>query len=266
MNNNGCPKCGFNNDASAKYCVSCGSPLNKEEEENKEIKSENAEVRMEPVVKSKGNFNYLKYLFYACLKPYDNFKLEEENLNDIKNVSILGAIVIGFLTILNLISTMFNAVKVTSIWTGETRWVFENLKNINFIKVIGQNILLYAFIIIGIAGIYYLGSLIIKKNSNFVKLVASIITALIPLVVILSIISPIIGMIYAPLGVITSIIGIIYFLVIVFELVSDLITIDNKNLKIYFHTACIATFLIVTYIFIYNLLIGIINSGINSLL
>lgn len=274
-----CSKCGASNMVNTKFCIKCGNPLqtetiqpNVEPQVNPINQQFGAQNNIQPTYTPSSStqvnaesMNYFKYILNAILKPFDSFKKEETNLSNFKNSGILAAIIIGALTILNLISTMIASVRVTSFWTGEVKWVWENLKNIEYFKVIGQNLLMYAGIIFAISGVYFLASLIIKKEAKFVKLLSATITAFLPLAVAMSILSPLLSFINTYLGVIITIVGCVYFIVILLELLNDQIIIENKNTKIYFHLVCLSILLIVGSFIAYKLVLGSLTNGLGFL-
>lgn len=289
-----CSRCGTSNMSNTKFCIKCGNPL-QNETLNTSVNSNpiNSQFNIEtiqPNVESQfnqqfgtqasvqptytpsssaqvstGNMNYFKYMLNAILKPFDTFKKEETNLSNFKNSGILVAIMVVALTILNLISTMISSVRVTSFWTDEVKWVWENLKDVEYFKIIGQNLLMYAGIIFAISGVYFLASLVLKKESKFVKLLSATTTAFIPMAVAIAILSPLLSLINTYLGLIITIVGIVYFLVILVELLNDQIVIENKNTRIYFHLVCLSILLIGGGFIAYKLVLGSITSGLGSL-
>lgn len=289
-----CSRCGTSNMSNTKFCIKCGNPLQNEtlntsvnsnpinSQFNTETIQPNVEsqfnqqfgtqANVQPtytpsssVQVSTGNMNYFKYMLNAILKPFDTFKKEETNLSNFKNSGILVAIMVVTLTILNLISTMISSVRVTSFWTDEVKWVWENLKDVEYFKIIGQNLLMYAGIIFAISGVYFLASLVLKKESKFVKLLSATTTAFIPMAVAIAILSPLLSLINTYLGLIITIVGIVYFLVILVELLNDQIVIENKNTRIYFHLVCLSILLIGGGFIAYKLVLGSITSGLGSL-
>lgn len=213
-----------------------------------------------------GSLNYFKYILNAFLKPFDTFKNEEKKLSVFKNSAILVGIIVVALTVLNLISTMITTVRVTSLWTKEVKWVWENLKYIKYFKIIAQNLLVYSGVLLSISGIYTLASLVIKKSTSFVKLLSATATSFIPLAVASAILSPILSLIYSPLGLIITIVGFIYSLIILLELFNDLINIENKNTRIYFHLVCLSVVLIGGGFIAYKVILGSFTGGLGSLL
>lgn len=211
-------------------------------------------------------FNFFQYIIGAVLKPFDNFKKHEENLSNLKTTGVLALIVVGFMTIIGLITTMINAVRVTSFWTNEVKWVWDNLKEIKYFKVIGQNLLVYAGILLAISGIYFLACLVIKKETKFSKLLGATVTAFIPFALATSILSPLLSLIYSPLGICITLVGFIYTLLIILELMNDLIKIENKNIKLYFHLVCLSILIIGGGFIVYKLILSSLSSGLGKLL
>ena len=282
-----CPKCGTNNMANTKFCINCGNPfqmenLNRVVDNNLTIPQSNPENIPSNVViqetsssqqynyqnnmdvaatlnspnqVSTTSMNYFKYILNAFLRPYDSFKKEENNLSKLNNSLILSGIIVAAITILSLISLMITSVRVTSLFTDEVQWVWENLKNINYFKMIIEGLLRNAGILFAVSGVYFLAGLVIKKEVSFVKILSAVVTAFIPLGVVLSILSPIILFIYPALQTYVSVVCFIYTVIILLEFMNDLIKIENKDNKIYFHATSLSI-LIIGFLFIMGKLIS----------
>ena len=292
-----CPQCGMTNASNTKFCIKCGTglqpdvmevpqvatveveqnvtPVTPQETFNNNVNSQfnnvqqpiynNVSTNVQQTPTATGKFNFFQYIIGAVLKPFDRFKKDEENLSNFKNVGILSLIVVGFMTIIGLITTMINTVRVTSFWTDEVEWVWENLKEIEYFKVIGQSLLIYAGVLLAISGIYFLASLVIKKEAKFPKLLGATVTAFIPFAIATSILSPLLSLIYSPLGIGITIVGFIYTLVILLELMNELIKIENKNTRIYFHLTCLSILIIGGGFIAYKLILGSLSSGLGGL-
>lgn len=292
-----CPQCGMTNASNTKFCIKCGTglqsdivevpqvatveveqnvtPVTPQETFNNNVASQvnnvqqpiynNVSTNVQPAPAVTGKFNFFQYIIGAVLKPFDRFKKDEENLSNFKNVGILSLIVVGFMTIIGLITTMINTVRVTSFWTDEVEWVWENLKEIEYFKVIGQSLLIYAGVLLAISGIYFLASLVIKKEAKFPKLLGATVTAFIPFAIATSILSPLLSLIYSALGIGITIVGFIYTLVILLELMNELIKIENKNTRIYFHLTCLSILIIGGGFIAYKLILGSLSSGLGGL-
>ena len=201
----------------------------------------------------------------VVIKPFDSFKNDEENMSKFKNACILTGVLVVFLTIIGLFQTMLGVVRVTSFWTDEVEWVWENLKEIEYIKVIGQSLLMYAALLFGISGVYFLSGLVIKKDVKFPKLLGATVTAFIPFVLASYIVSPLLSLIYSPLGLVVNIVGFVYTLLIFIELINEIVKIENKNSRIYFHLTCLSILIIVGGFIAYKLILGSLSSGLFDL-
>lgn len=273
-----CPNCGITNLANAKFCIKCGANLEVNNNMNSELQNNNFDNGTYNNMNNTNNVNsynnnqvssgkldYVKYLLGSLLKPYDTYKNNESTLGDIKNASILTLIVVGIMTAINLFSTMISAVRHKSFFSGEVTWNWDNLGDVEYFKVIGLDLLVYAGIIAAIAGVYYLGSLVIKKNAKFSNLIGAATTSVVPFATCSLLLSPILSMIYSPLGIATTVVGFVYTLVTLIELVNDIVVIDNKNTRIYYHLVCLSTVIIVGGFIAYKVLVNSIFGGLDSL-
>ena len=300
LNNNlVCNSCGNVNELNTKFCIKCGSSLafnvaekndvssievgqNEDFKSTQQVFSDNSmqqnlnDFTQQTIYNSTISNNqatnnsieikyYLQYIVRVVLKPFDTFKQNEEKLFDFKNIGILSLIIVGFMTIIGLINTMINTVRVTSLWTDEVEWVWENLKEIEYFKVIGQSLLIYAGVLLAISGVYFLASLVIKKEVKYPKLLCATVTAFIPFAIATSILSPLLSLIYSPLGICITIVGFIYTLVILLELMNELIKIENKNTRIYFDLTCLSILIIGGGFIAYKLILGSLSSGLGGL-
>lgn len=273
-----CPNCGITNLANAKFCIKCGANLEVNNNMNSELQNNNFDNGTYNNMNNTNNVNsynnnqvssgkldYVKYLLGSLLKPYDTYKNNESTLGDIKNASILTLIVVGIMTAINLFSTMISAVRHKSFFSGEVTWNWDNLGDVEYFKVIGLDLLVYAGIIAAIAGVYYLGSLVIKKNAKFSNLIGAATTSVVPFATCSLLLSPILSMIYSPLGIVATVVGFVYTLVTLIELVNDIVVIDNKNTRIYYHLVCLSTVIIVGGFIAYKVLVNSIFGGLDSL-
>ena len=65
----------------------------------------------------------------------------------------------------------------------ETTWVWSNLKNVQYLEIILKSFLIYLGVIFVITVIYYLASLVAKKEVSFPKLLGISTLSLIPLLI-----------------------------------------------------------------------------------
>lgn len=212
--------------------------------------------------------NYIMYLIAILLKPIKCFKEEENKLNNPKTSFILVLIITGVMTVSNFLHTVITTVRVANYsWSeGYTySWDFSRMKNINYLEVIGKNFLIYAGIILSIAVVFYLGSLVIKKNLNFIRTLSISATSVIPAVIGSMILSPILGLIWSPLSMVFIIIGLVYSFVILYELINSDLQLEG-DIKIYFNAICFGILIVAGYYVYINLLVSSISSGLDNIL
>ncbi|MEG2351243.1 MAG: YIP1 family protein [Bacilli bacterium] len=188
-------------------------------------------------------FNFFKFIWSFILKPVETFEKEEENLNDTKTALIISAIVATGMMIFNLINSMVTSVIVKTIdFSGDTTvsWVWSNLKNLNYLNLIGKNLLICATILFLVSGLYFLASRVVKQSVKYVKFLSITCVSIVPFMILNLLVSSLIMFIYEPLGLIIMIIGCIYSLLILIELVNKQIALKNVDLKIYFNLICLS--------------------------
>lgn len=299
-----CPNCGANNIYGSSFCIKCGlnlkqqlqtnnvnsisiqneKPMNNQPAQtiqqqnqpiqqqsqpiyNNEIKN-NYEQSINNVNASPEPLNYLMYIIGILTKPFKQFKEEESKLNNPKNSFILALIITVFMTIINLFKIIFSTVRVASYsWTkGYTyEWQWDNLKNIKWIEVIGKNFLIYVSVIFLVALVFYLGSLIIKKQLSFIKSLSITATSVIPAVFGIMILSPLGGMIWSHLSIIFSAVGGIYTLIILYELINNELQLEGDK-KVYFNLICFGIIAVAGYYAFMKLFTSSISSGFDNLL
>ena len=276
-----CPKCDAFNIEGSSFCVKCGTNLKEllnqtESTENSNnqggvsqinvnqsvnIQEENSTMQMNKQVKTSNatsSLNYFMFIIAILIKPFKSFREEESKLSDIKNSFILALIISSSMTILNLIKTIINYVHVKSYNLSMQytySWQWDNLKNIKWLSATLGNFMIFAILIFGIAAVYYLGSLVIKKQLNFMKSVSITSVSFVPIVIGAMIISPIIGSIWAPLGSAFTIAGFAYSLIILYELINNELKLEG-DLKLYFNLVCFGILGIVGYYVIMKIVIG----------
>ena len=259
-----CPNCGTENMDSSKFCVGCGKNLVSPSIQNNTFEQSNTmNMQSQNYINNNSNTydNYrvnvsndkMQYIFVilaVILKPFTTFKEEIEKFSSLKNSIIMSLIMSIFATLVVLIQTMFNAIREVSYFSTDTSWNFDNLKSLDYAQIIGRNFLVYLGIIVAIATVYYIASLIAKKQTNFSKLLGISATAISPFIICALIISPLVSLIYAPLSIIISIIGGCYTIVIVYEMMNSEISLEG-NAKFYLNLICLSILAISVY-FLYT--------------
>ena len=277
-----CPKCGTPNVNGSQFCIKCGNNLSAMQIDQTFV-TKNQDDFSQPVQMSYSqpqqsqstNYNnsIVKMSMSECffiilaviLKPFTAFKQELNKFNDFKNSAILSLMVSMIATLMTLIKTMINSARVTSYWSRETKWVWENLKDIDYIKVIGKNFLIYLGIITAIACVYYIGSLIVKKQTNFSRLLGISAISVVPMIICSMVISPLLSMIYTPLGIGVTIVGGVYTIIIIYEIINNEIKLEG-NAKLYFNLICMSILAIAGYYLYMKFMMGSATNDIKNIL
>ena len=286
-----CPNCGTQNIDGAKFCIKCGGAISSSNQQTFGTMTEQFQSQQSNYSQPQQNYNQTSYnqqsmqqnipnsnslpnmsisegffiILAMLLKPFTAFKQESNKFNSFKNSAILALIISLVATVVSLVKTMFSAVRVTSYWSSETKWVWENLKEINYIKTIGTNFLIYIGIIAAIACVYYIASLVVKKQINFSKLLGIAACAVAPMVICSLIISPLLTMIYAPLGMGVTVVGGVYTVLITYELINNEIQLEG-NTKLYFNLICMSILAIAGYYLYMKFMMGSVSSSVNNIL
>lgn len=275
-----CPKCGGNNIDGSSFCIKCGGNLKEIQTvgmTNESMMQQEQNVNFQQPINNQQpisntnvstvQLNYLMYVITILLRPFKSFKDEETKLNDVKTTFILTLIITGAMTVIKLITTIITAVHVKSFSLKgyEYSWEWSNLKGIKWIEVIGKNFLIYGCIILAIAIVFYIGSLIIKKELSFIKSLAISATSAIPAVIGIMVLSPLAGKIWIHLGTVCMVVGAVYSLVILYELMNDELKLDS-DIKIYFNLGCLGILFVAGYYVYMKLFMSTVTSGLDSIM
>lgn len=290
-----CPNCGMDNIQGSSFCVKCGNKLNTENVNNnfqqqvQEVNNVQANNQVgDPFVQNtmqQNNYvnnvnvvtntnkamNFFMYILMILIKPFKTFKEEEEKLTDTKNSLILSGIVVGLMLVINLIKSMITTVftKKMDYTTFKLKTVidFSNLKNLDWLDLLGKHLLIYAGIILAIAVVYYLASLVFKKNGNFIKLLSISATSLIPFTLVGMFASFVLGKIWSPLYMVCVIVSLIYSVLILVSLINKQFEFENDDTKIYFHLICLGVLAVAGYyLYMKYFVLGTISSKVNDVL
>lgn len=212
---------------------------------------------------------YFILMLAVILKPFTTFKEELNKFSSFKNSTILSLMVSGIATIINLFTTMWNAVRVKDYgWLStdtSTKWVWSNLKELKYIEIIGKNFLIYLGIILAIAAVYYIASLIIKKQPNFSRLLGISVLSVVPMLICSLILSPLLGMIWIKLSMPITIIGAVYSILLIYEGMNNEVLVDG-NTKYYFNLICMSILGIGLYYLYTKMFVSSVSSELNNIL
>lgn len=245
-----CKGCKTENKENAKFCVNCGEELKEKNTKKEEVKNE---VKVEKNRFSSMLLSSLEDLKGFLLRPLDSLK--NKNTEDIKSVSITGAMICLVMTLVNLFKTMISSVRVTEFdWLkGSVEvWRWENLKELNYFSLIFKNFFIYALAFLAIAFVFYVGALIVKKQVKYQKLVAIVLISMIPSVLGSMILAAFVSLISVHLGVIVAIISSIYTISLLVTLINDELSLEGYQ-KLFFNVVCFSVILCISYLGIINI-------------
>lgn len=246
-----CSNCGSELNNDAKFCVKCGTAV-VNEKKVKEEKTKKKSTKVESNSFGAMIIGCLMFILNVILKPVSTLKEKIKDYSDFKVAGILLVLVSFGRMIINLLGNMISVVfvkKISSYLTGETKLSvnFENLKELDYLSLIFKEFFMFLIVIALVAGIYYVVALIMKKSANYFRLVTITSVSFIPLIVVGSFVSIIVGYIYAPLAIFLVCAAFIYSLLTFVNAMDDELDIDDSNLKVYFHTICLTVVVIVAY-------------------
>ena len=237
-----CEKCGTPFKNGEKFCSKCGEVL--------EIKQE---------TKIKENFgdvliSVFKFILQVLIKPVDAIKENKDNMSNPIFALILSVFASLVMVISNFIVNIFDVIVVKQYTFGkgyETSWQFSRIGNLDFLELIFKNFFMFAFVIILVAGVFYLSSLVIKKEINFFKSVSISAASIIPFVLCTFVLTPILSLIWSHF-VVLIFLGIIYSLSLLLSLYSEEMKLVG-NLKFYYFSSNISILVTILYVALFGL-------------
>lgn len=247
-----CKKCGKENSKGVKFCAECGSEL----VQGKNVTVSTGTKKSDFVKLLLDNLNKLKnYL----LKPLESIDKDSE---DLKKVGITGGLLVILMTLVNLIMTMIDSLRSVSMdWIGKISYSidFSNLGDLNYLEIIFKNLFIYIIVMLAIAGIFYIGSLIVKKDVKYTKFLSIVFIAVIPFFIGNVVVSTILNFIYNPLAVIAMVISTIYSICIFANLINNEVKLEGMT-KVYYNAACYSIIILVIYFIIVKVVLATISS------
>ncbi|MDD2435746.1 MAG: zinc ribbon domain-containing protein [Bacilli bacterium] len=232
-----CEYCQTKNNKTSKFCHECGKSLIKTNNQIEDIKPElitKKEIKPHPVVV------YLKFILSFLLKPMTTLKKEINKFEDYKKTLILSSLIVLFTSFLTLLNIIISSI-IKNNFNGTI---------LDYLKTFNNNSVIYFAILILITLIYFLTSIVIKKEPHFFRLLGITTISVIPLVIGLLVFMPLSKMISIGLGMFIAIASIIYTLLILSETMSREFELSDSNLKIHFNLICL-TLLMMSAIYAY---------------
>ena len=296
-----CSNCGTLNNAEAKFCVRCGQRLGAPQPKPKEDTSLNNNYYGQMPNNQNLEFNNYQYgnnvnqtssnnfpinqnsnvstnvsfkenlliIISVLLKPYDALKKQFTNISEFKSSAILSLLVTIMATLLKLVTTVLNTVMIKkysySSGTYTTTWLWKNLKEIKYLQIISKNFLIYIGVIVAIESVYYIVSLIFKKQSKFANLLKVAALSVVPFLICTLLLAPLLTIIWAQLSLPVTIIGAVYTVILIYEGMNNEIEIE-ENGKYYFNLICLSILGIIAYYLYTKFLMTSITGGLEDIM
>ena len=212
--------------------------------------------------------SYFYIILAVILKPFTTFKEQKNLFNNFKNSTILSLIVAVGITLISLIKSMLAAVRVKKFdWMSggyTTSWTWENLKNLDYIQIILKNFLICLGAMLIIASIYYIASLIIKKQVNFSRLLGIVALSVIPGSICFLILSPLFSLIWTGFTIPFIIVGSVYSALLLYEGINSEIMCD-ENVKYYLNLICFSVIGFIVYYVYTKVVISSVSGGLGNI-
>lgn len=288
-----CNQCNTENAEGSKFCIKCGNNLQQQTMYQQQVVNNTVQPTMnmqepsminntQPVNNINGNqmnnsqvvqnitttsapLNIIAFMIGAFIKPIRCFKEETSKLNNPKNSIIMGIIVTIASVVFSLLNKVMSLVVVKDYYNDKTTWQWSNLENFEWFKVIGKDLLFFGGIIFGVALLFYLASLIIKKDTNYMKMVAITSIAILPAILGNLVLGPLLGQLWDKFAIAIPMLGNIYMLILMYELVNEEVKLEG-DAKIYFNLICFGILIIALYFINLKYTISTISSGYDDLL
>lgn len=213
----------------------------------------------------KDKFNLLKNIL---LKPVSTMEEHQEKLSDKKESLIFSGIIAGLMLVVTLIQTLISSCFVESYdfktFKPVTEFSIEGIKNVKWLSEIFNNALVIILWMGAIALIYYLATIIIKKDGNFFKNLNNTAASFLPIIIGAGIVSPILGLINSYLTIIVVIATGVYSILVLLELMNNQIKFKTKDGKIYFNFITLSLIAGGIYYLLTLTITNAINSNISS--
>ena len=200
------------------------------------------------------------YMYKIMINPVKAYKDHKENYNTLKNSLFLTGLISFTAMLISLIVSMVNVV-IEPVYdyfelTGH-KVELSNLGNLNYLELILGNFITVALVIGFIAFVFYIGSLIVKKETKYIDMLTVSATSVIP-VLVAAILVALFAIINANLAVLVFLLLLVYSVNILYELVNLNIKVKPK-LKLIFNSVCFFVIIASFYIYAYQSAINLIS-------
>lgn len=270
-----CKKCGAKNKKGASFCSKCGNELTVEvvkktkkvetvPEEIEEVKKEK-EPRVTPLEEKTGvdfenrtddititidkqkYISLWNYIVEGVLRPISTNektlkedKTLEESCTRVFKVGLVGMLV-------NLVMTMVKSifVKTPTIDGFKTVIDVSGLKDLDYLSLIFKNIILYLIFITLVACIYFLASLVIKKEMKFENLLTISANSFIEIIASIIFLYQLVSLFSVKISLVVLLLGIILYVLVLTKNINKEVKLNDPNKEILFHVCSLGLLLLI---------------------
>lgn len=203
------------------------------------------------------SLNLPQVILGVLTKPVSTIKSNLGNFTNFSNSAVLLGVVTLILTLTTLITTIVNTVveRSYSLFAGEvkTKIDFDNLSDLDWVHALGAPILIYLAVVLILSGLFFGVAKLFKcQQVSYSRLVGIYAAALVPLAIV-NLVS-LLGLLYAPIGIIVTLIGSAYCWYIFYEGASLEVPLDGDR-KVLYHLTCF-TIAIVAIFIVLRIVVG----------
>ena len=131
------------------------------------------------------------------------------------------------------------------------------MKNLDYVDVIGKSFLVFLGIILIIAGVYYIVSVIMKKQTSCSRMCGIASISVVPMYLGVLLLSPLLSLISSKFSMPIVLIGGVYTILLIYEAMNSELHFE-ENIKYYFNLLCLSIIGIASF-YIYSEFLGTSN-------
>ena len=259
-----CKNCGTELENDVRFCPDCGEKIVNEVKKIKKVEDIKAELKEElkeelrkemKEEKMKYAMNVFEFFKNSLLMPVKSMESTVKKLNSPKSACIFACILAVIMTILNFLRALF-----ASFWVKEwsfkefrmvTKFDLKGVLELDFFELLVKQLFIYLVFVFIIAGVFYLGTLIVKKKADFFKFLRITSVALIPNVVLSMIVAPVLQMLHYSLYSVATNIGSLSLLFILYEVLKNDVVFKEKDKNVWFYVICFSILHAINLVFLY---------------
>lgn len=269
-----CIKCGAKNKKGAAFCSKCGNALEVIEEkkvtkkkiEKKEEVKEETPVENVNVIEEKTGVDFenkkddititidkqkyislWNYIVDGIFRPITTNEKTLKDGNDMEEAitRVFKVGVVGMLV--NLVMTMIRSIFVKTPTLDGFKTVIDvtGLKELDYLSLIFKNLIIYLIIMCLVACIYYLGSLVLKKELKFENLLTISANSFIEVIATFIFLYQIVVLFSVKLSIVVLILGMILYMLVLTKNISKEIKLNDPNKEILFHVCSLGLLLLI---------------------